>query len=461
VLANLSRKVSNKSIISLVLTVLCALLITIYFWFSSSPNLLGDELFFYFQAQAIKQGKFIWFDNTQPMVFPLFLSFLPPANIYILRFSSIIFACIDVMLLYALGRRFFSASAGLLAGLFLLVHFETFRTNFLLFGEPLALMLCLIVFWYFAKILEQSTHTSSDPWFLGLVLAIFSLTKMQGLIFAGFFILALIVARKITIREAAFIGIPIIIFQLPYQLLHGATAISDKMAPSYLSVLYFPIWEFFKEQGLATALLTAVAIFGPKRTKLGWSISWLIIWLLLTTAVTDRYPFPRHFVLLMPFIALNAAQAFWQSQSQERILLGLLCLFYIGQNAYTDLTKQIEFGNRYVLNPQGGGCLEISTMHNACSDTEAKLPDFSIPSGRTCRYTADFEHEPGQFELRVNYLDDSGDLFVNQSRFHHDSPYSAAIHRVTFEKPGLQHLEIEVYNYIAFGGIGQVLICPA
>ncbi len=193
----------------------------------------GDEGFSVFSASrdlyAITfEGKDV--DPHPPLYYYLLHYYLPfaGASELALRFLSVFFGTATVALVYALGRKMFSARVGVLAAA--VAAFAPFAVHYSQEVRMYALVMFLgtLTLYAFVKLLEQETRARWIFFAAAMLLAQYTLYQAAFLWVAqGIFLLPFLRARFAFIARWLAVALAVILLFLPWLLTHSASAAAD------------------------------------------------------------------------------------------------------------------------------------------------------------------------------------------------------------------------------------------
>lgn len=422
--------------------------------------LVGDEVFYFFQAQALLLGELRWFSETSTLLWPLVLaplSFSPLAG----RALSISLGVLLILFFFSWVQTRESKKFALVATLVLLSHPQLLAIFTSLYSEGLALLLIVGLFYLVEQYLDKFKSGRETR------LAALSIGALFG---------CLLLAR--------FSAITLAVYPLA-RLLLNAGGLRDKfrgglelVASLALGFCLLLLWLWYsgnnlfqiKTQGpdiglIVQALEQLPSYFSTSLLVLGclglvlhpraWASKVMLASLLagLLTISSVHQLFPRYlFFLLLP-LALTTAQLL---QKLPRSLIGAALILQL----YFSFTGWSYPGggrwNRYFISFPG--CKNIERVLGSCAPFNFRLPIFNQPNFSVCAYQFPAETLYANSFLYLAYVDDQGEVFVDGEFKGNFSAFNPGIVDLK-AAPGLAEVVVTVSNSINIGGLGQVLLC--
>src|SRR3989338_6492872 len=200
-LNNIKQKISDNKI-GIGLAIIAFVLYTFVILFNTPHDTLtGDEVFYYFQAQYLKSGEFVWFEHTSSVLYPLILSFFKSVLI-ILRMINAFFMSLSVFFLFKLSRLIMDDKYSILTTLLFLTNPETITLSSLLFTDTLFIFFVILsLYFYFRKITNDNfSENKMDYIILGILVGLASLTRVIGVYLVLFFLIMFFVVNNYKIN---------------------------------------------------------------------------------------------------------------------------------------------------------------------------------------------------------------------------------------------------------------------
>lgn len=480
-LFNLQKSAYYFFIIFIILQGIFAFVINSYF---SSNRLYGDEVFYWFQSRAIRENfQFVNFQNTQPLLFPLILSFFNSLNLARIFNSFLIILSSIIFIFYLLENLEIQKEKVLFyISVILLLFFVSPFTIF--FALSLHTEALFTLFFILALLLFPKVIRVLEIKFLiifGLILGLAMQTRITGLFLFFYFLFYLLITRQFKLNHLISFIIAILIF-LPYLSIGGLSFVEAKASPTLaledftLTIinrlyqgLYF-WWPF-----LILIFLGILEIF-KTNNDFGKFHFWFALSFFIFSIFIPIF-FPRYWFILLPSFIIFIYFGF-QKLNQlfgERVyiliplFLGLLLL-----QGYTDLNNKalilpnLYYKNQYFLRLPSD-CFEIKELiavprnenENLRQFAKISLPYFEQPVNLPLEYFFYFNSKKTYNFLVLNYVDDQYSLAINGEKIVDlkDGLWEPQLFEYRFLKDQPNTVNILVINHSNIGGIGQILIC--
>ncbi|MFT4304393.1 MAG: ArnT family glycosyltransferase [Candidatus Woesearchaeota archaeon] len=458
----LTKLYSIKSITSIFFLLTFFLLIYSVLIFNAKPILSWDEPFYYYQAQSLRDGNFVNFQNTQPIAYPLILSLFNTNNIIFLRLLSSIAAVLGLYVLFLLVKELFNNkiaffSVLLLGSSKLFVHFAvTIQTEAFLF------LFMMLSFYFFFRVLKNKKI--SDYIYLGIFFGLSIQTKVQALIIPLILSGYLIYNSPKTFFSLKYfyaLLISLIIF-IPYFLIGGINFLHEKVTisrgisgmglMSMIALLsYLTIYFFI----LLFLCLIRLKISGHKRLFYLFPIFYIIVLFLPATII-----FSHHFFPILPFLLVIIVSHFFDEKNKLfRVISFVMVILLIFSNArvISDLPRY-HLNSIHVDIPDD--CINFKELY-INNTIPIKLPIFDQPSYSYVSYYTNFTLLESKGYMIFNYLDDHiKNVSINDNIITEIWFAGSGLFIIAKEfGPGEYNLSFEIENVYNIGGIGQLLIC--
>jgi len=428
---------------------------------SKNANILtGDEVFYYDQGLNIREGKFVYFENTQPLLFPALISMTFTEDVFLLRLIPLIASILLMYFLYELLSERFNKKTAIIA--VVLLGFSKFFIHYsvTLHTESLFLLFLVLSLKYFFRSIEKGNLKYYI--LLGIFSGLAIETKIQGLaipiIFSGY--LLYYNTRKFFDLKYILSLIISVVLLIPYMIVGGTKFLVEKSIMTRgLGEFSFSIVNLVSYTTIWLVLIVFLALFFKRfndKNKIIYifPLGFLIFLLLPATIL-----FTRHFIPIIPFACIIAADALIsQKKLSLKILFGVLIICYLISNIrIIPEIPRLYYQAYYLDTPQG--CQEIEYWWYR--GESIKMPFFEQESGTQEEYYAEFTAERDYDYIIVQFLDDHAlyaDVDNDFIEDYHPYPYSRDIFTTKITE-GSHNVRIVVENVMNIGGIGQVMIC--
>ncbi len=451
--------------------------------------LYGDEVFYWEQAKKIREEfKFINFQNTQPLLYPIVLSLSFPSVVASRLISVFLFLIANLLFFYLNKKYIFIKTTNpklyeffsiLLFFIFpLTVFFATsMHTESLFF---VFLFLTLIVFFKILSFQDlKQTKVKNIIYYLlfGFFLGLTMQARIVGVPLSLFLILYLLFLKKIN-KFFVFSFILSYSIFIPYLLLGGFEFLSAKSSPvlilenTILQLLHHLFNIFYFWWPFIILIFIGIIEALKKRDILLRFWVWFFLFFLFFSVLTELF-FLRYGMLSVPSIIVCLFIGYDKlRQKINKKLLFLIFLILISLQITTIFKfknfalAKFYYSNWYFIKPPED-CLEIKDLlvSDRTSDkfdiAQIKLPYFEQPPYKVYEYFFIFSPDKEYNYLILNYIDDIYALAINGEKIikEKSEPFKAQIIRHNF-LPGEEYgVNILVGNQINIGGIGQILIC--
>lgn len=430
-----------------------------------TPQVLtGDELFYYNQAQNIKQGTLTYFDNTQPFGFPLLLAGFLTDNIMLLRILNALIFTIGLFFLFKITAHLSNKTTGFIAILIAGLAKFSIQTSTLILTEPLFVLTTFASIWYFLKTLES--NETKNYLYLGFWMILAIQTKVTNLVIPVALTLYILAynTRKFNYKLLITIGLSLLSF-LPYLILTKGKFLAEKIIVDNLQIIPNPLLLiistifYFTIPFFIMILFTAVFHEFREEEKIFTilSLTYIILLLASRTMLFSRHFYP-FFIFLIPLISISITK----QKEIIRIIGFIILAMFIIINIVT-IPQLPEFeGNNYFFNIPNN-CIELKDFTTQTGN-QVSLPYFEQKSMTVTTYKKTFFSDKPLNVLSINYVDDYVlNLNIDGYDYISKEPVSNPLQTSTFYldtiPPGYHSLEISVINMQNIGGMGQVIIC--
>ncbi len=447
---------------ALVLTTI--LIINILIVLKTPYILTGDELFYYDQAQKIKQGEFAYFDNTQPFAYPLLLASIPSDNVLFLRMLSPIIFVIGLYFLFKITEHMMNKTAGLLTITIAGLAKFSLQISTLMLTEALFVLTASASMWFFIKTISEDKNKNFIYLFFWLSLAI--QTKITNLVipFAFLFYLIAYEPQKFNVKITSTIILSILSLA-PYLILTKGKFLLEKVMientrilPSGFLVVTTAVFYFT----IPFVILLAYLLFFYKaknQEKLFTTLAFLYIVFLIAskTILYPRHMYP-FFFFLIPLIVIGVLN---QKKIIKTIGFILIFIFIIINVATIQNLPEFEGNNYFFEVPEN--CVEIKEL-TTNQGNNITLPYFEQPSRSIVTYSTTFFTKVPLNTMSISYADEHTlYLTIDKTKYIDGIPYGDPEKTTNLDldylNPGYHTLNITILNIQNIGGIGQIIFC--
>jgi 4-amino-4-deoxy-L-arabinose transferase-like glycosyltransferase len=423
--------------------------------------LTGDEVFYYFQAEHIKNGEYVWFEHTQPVLMPFLLSLYPGLKLVYLRifFSGLLFG-VCALLVFELGKRVYGWKSGVLASLIFILNKESVNLAGWLYTEGLFVAFMLASFLVFYEIYSGKR----ERWrylALGVFMGLGILTRVVGFILPVFFSVFLVFKkRRLFDRNFVFSLIVSGVLALVYFLFGSFTFLKEKSGGVYLfnnlvGFLY-GFWGYF---GVFFLGLVFLGFFSKRYKKEGMFLYFVLYYLVLLMLVSNMF-LVRYLYPVVPFLSLFVSKLGDEKGVLKKLFFVLVIgYFLVSFMMAWGLPKRLS-QNYYLSLPEG--CDEIKEFRFSCYGgdkvEDVELPYFGMPVGSFCRFEGNFSLDEDKNYLYIGYIDDFGTLSLDNFSIRTKDVWEPTIVNKKIVR-GRHSIRVDVTNNFNIGGLGQVLVC--
>ncbi len=428
--------------------------------------LVGDEVFYFFQATKIKSLEFVWFNYTQPPLYTVILA-LFPANIILLRTVNTVITTLSLVLMYLITRgsgryiRLLSVFITLITPIYI-------STTIHLYTESLFLLLLMLLIFFYSAYYKNPQNNNL-------------------LVSCGLLCLALIVTRSVTpiflLVLALAVCINVVINKKPRRLLILAlVALAIGISPLLFSggftinKLTTPpparLHDCIKVYAilgipLLTLYLASLGHFVIKKKKYTEHEQGLLLLVhIMILGYTLSFPFfkdyfPRYLMVLIPLMYLTITFFLFKTNRYFALIAGIVLVLVAITNFSSYLTTpNAEYDNRYYLTTPKT-CVEITNWQYSCGNQQQaiRLPFFAVPEYSWCNFSAKYTANDANNTLVINYMSDFAYVNIDTTQVGKaDSIFHTNL--IPFMQSISSHtVTLIVRNEDNIGGIGQVMLC--
>lgn len=436
--------------------------------------LYGDEVFYWFQSREIfKSFKFVNFNNTQPLFYPLILAFAP--NPFVGRLFNLFFILLAIYFFatYVNEYQIFNKKNQLARLLTISIFFFSPYTVFVgvsLYTEALFTLILISLFW-----IKNHIYNNKHIFIYGILLGLLTEIRITG-VWVLLFLAAyhLIKTRNLSLKNSLpfFIGIA---FLIPYIAIGGFSFIREK-SHILSSIDFYKKIVFSRSASLNFFLgpMKILLVIGcltsfVKKNKEGVFHVIFITSFFLSSVFFLSF-FDRYWYILLPsivFLSLLGIESI-NVTLKEKLFAKLLVFSFL-------IILQINFfiRNRQLINPDAllknryflstpKECQEIRTLKliSSSDNRVVKLPYFTQPRKSLYIYQGIIIAKDSYYYLILNYLDDYGNIFLNNKKIaFYNNPLDPAVIKIDLKKNEKVILRLDVFNNNIIGGLGQILFC--
>ena len=422
-----------------------------------ADKIYGDEVFYFHQALKIREGKFMNFQNTQPLLYPLFLSLFINASPFFLRLLNVFLLIISLVLLFYYSKRFSN-----LALLVVLVF--GFNSLILLLTSTLYTEILFFVFLFLSFIVFENIKNSKKilPWIgFGIILGLACQTRVTGLILFMFFLFYILLKDKFQFHHfLCFLTMFLVL--LPWFLVGGWNFLIEKQIGSYFDIVG-PIKSILKYWWPLTPFLffgfyTAIK---QKKEDLNMILLFCLVCMVILISFTGVM-FERHFSIVFPFLSIISIIGVEKIINKNykkaiKIIVFVFLIFLLGFYIFFSFKNfktpdQVYSQHFYLKIPDN--CIEIKKWE--VDGKMIELPVFDQQGEKI--YSTTIKLDKNYSKIVLLYADDYGRLNINNTFFNFNDPFVPKVFKFDFVE-GIWRIELMINNVINIGGIGQVLIC--
>jgi len=454
----------------------CFLSLFLYYAFVISgyapeDRLTGDEIFYYFQAQHLRDGEFVWFADTQPYLYPLFLALTFFDDVTALRMANAAVMALAAVFTGLLGARI-AGRAGFW-GAFLLfgLHPRTLQLGTSLFVESLFMLLQAAVFLAYDAWQGKEKPAWLSSLGLGILLGLTLECRPVG------FLLLPPLALEATLRHGRkaiphlFLMFSVaVLFILPYGVFHAHIFLGEKIGETSGRVL-LRLWALLHEAPGYLGLPVLVLLLGGAAWRLRIYRRPLVRFLFLygilfftVIVLFDRYIFLRHlYPLIMPLACLTVAPLPFLSARHRTLFMGCILGVACWEVGAGLKLQPVVYSNNYLFVSDPETALDVrdfEVIEGPEAGRNVSLPYFSQPNDSRVAYRAVVDTRHGYEAVVVSYAADYVKVRVNGvvvQPGHEGSPFKPLVIQVPL--PAGRHVfDVEIRNEDNIGGMGQVLL---
>ncbi|MEM2768672.1 MAG: hypothetical protein QXR88_01005 [Candidatus Pacearchaeota archaeon] len=457
----------NKQYLFLILILVIVFLINLITILKIPKQILfGDEAFYFDQAAKIREGKFINFQNTQPLLYPSFLSIFVGFNsTFLFRLVNLFLFIIALILFFIYSKKLFDNY------LFSYIAMIIFAFNGMImllavsiYTEILFFVFMLLCFMIFDKIEDEN---KIFPWLVfGLVLGLTLETRITGLFVAAFFLIYILIKNDFKFHHFISFFLAFLIL-IPWLLLGGFKFLFEKQVGSYFRIIgpfsfIFKYWLPF----LPFLLFGIYVAFKEKIELMKKILLFCLVCFIILISFGGFMMFERHWAIIFPFLSIISVKGFEKiikclknlRLNLFRIFFILLVISFFVFYFYINITNfklpsSIYSQKLYLQIPEN--CIEIKEWK--VNNKTVSLPVFDQKDRAVYSNITTLEEKYNKIILF--YTDDYGSIKINNTLIGemHD-PLNPHIFYFNFTNESWK-IDVEIINTMNVGGIGQVLIC--
>jgi len=444
-------------------------------------DLLDDEVFYYTQAQNMRDGELLYFENTQPLLYPAILAVTFSDNIFILRILNAIIMMGALFLLYKVAKQYFSESVSLLTICLVGVNIFTVTLATRLFTEGLFLIFMFLAFLSFDRL--QSKPTLKEFILFGVWMGLAIESRTVGVLLPFIFFLLLftknipkLFPKRIDYRYIYALGVSLLLL-VPYLLAGGKKFIIEKLSAD--SISYFAFWKYNHEIVVSlfvilpiVLLIFLVPVFINGKYSKYHKFLWLAVFYAIPVYILVFPLFRRHFfpslVLLLMLVAYGV-EILLVKLKKSRVISYLLYAIIIGILIYSIIipfTKPFNFYRLQYINPVPDYCIDIGNGWNYSDNFTKEVIDFpkfdqlgtgNLYAFKFAHYNKTITIDEEYKYLIIGYVSYWGEIFANDKKI--GEIIIDDVNIIDFNETGTIDLYMHIKNNINIGGVGQVLLC--
>jgi len=460
--------------------------------------LIDDEVFYLLQAKAIASGNFIWFDRTNPYLFPLILSaFVRLEFLPFLRLIPVFFMAVSAGLYFSILNKYLNKTIALIAGLFFVSHPLVIEHAIRLYTEGLLFILLFLSLNKTLEIVEED-----DSWknflFLGFYMGLFLQVKAMIPLIPFFLTGYIFIKSKYkNILKVIVSSTVALLIYFPYFLFNGIDYFQDKLHPVFNILEIISRGSLGVEAlGFSTTFLFVIALFLSLRKRKEKRGNILNIFLLFSSIYVFFILFvigfveSRYYILCLPIVFIFISRfIFYDNLDNKKknkipIILSLLLFLLVSFSSVSNLPKYSR--NFHFLKDNKSNYVELRyasqkyiyknifanddwipnfTVVDKIINSEIKkvcLPVFDQEFHTIARYDFNFLTEKEFSYLFIAHVCDKARIFLDGKPILKDwggNAFGPLQEKFDYPlKPGQHVLTIDIFQGDNIGGIGQVLL---
>jgi hypothetical protein len=459
--------------------------------------LLDDESIHFFQAKAMLRGDLIFFDRTNPYLFPLTLSIFSNLPLIFLRIVPVFFMSLAVSVYFRLLQKNTDNIVAFFASCLLAFHSRIIEYAIQLYSEGLLLLLLFLSIDKLLDILGGKTSWKNFMLlglYMGLSLETKPLIPIVPFFFVGWILLRTKGAYKVQTGVAALLSI---FLYLPYFLINGVTYLRDKFCPIFnigeiIRRMSFSIDHF----GIIFTIFLCVAIvnllkkdFSQQKDVFKVFITFGILYVFFIVFVVFG-SMPKYFLLCLPAGTLLIAQFIFYKSIKNNTKFYFVSIYFIlflfsllsslrwipaydrnvhflpgynGRQLELENTRQTYlYKNIPRLLDYKPNIAKAVDMREQNKSVQLKLPILDQDNYTIAKYEFDFYVPSKSFRfIFFSHISDKVRVLMDGKELTRDwaastfFPFQINLNRAL--DIGFHQLTLYIFNETNIGGIGQVL----
>jgi len=440
-------------------------------FFGPADRLTGDEIFYFFQAKHLRSGEFVWFEDTQPYLYPVFLALTFLDDITAMRMANAAVMALSGVLAGLLGARIAGRAGFWCVFLLFALHPRTLHLGTSLFVESLfvalqAALLLMYDTWWKKEVPAWSSSLS-----LGILLGLVLECRPVGLLLVPpLLVEGIFQYNRQRIRHLLLILFIAFLLALPYGLLHASSFLGEKLGALSgnlllkCEALIYVVPRYFGLPVLALFLGFSSWRFRLFRHPVIRYMSLYGFLYFVVTILFDKYFFSRHLYPLVMLLACLTVASLPFLSSRVRTLFFCCVLAVASWELVMGLKLQpIVYSNSYFFVSDSRSAVDVSSFEVVSGPEQGKivnLPYFSQPNRSRATYRAVINTRHRYEVLVISYVSDYVKVQLDGlplTSNNEGSPFEPFELEVSVPT-GRHVLDIEIRNNDNIGGMGQVLL---
>lgn len=440
--------------------------------YAPADRLTGDEIFFYFQALHLRRFAWVWFEDTQPYLYPILLALSGSDDVTVLRIISSALMATASLAVGTLAERWSGRTGFWIAWMLFSLHQRSLQMATSLLTEPLFAILQALFFIQIDRMYVSAESHARQHIAIGLLLGAALLTRTVALLFLpSLLILFLLRRQRVPLEHYCYAAISAILVAMPY---YGGAAqvfLAEKLAgnPADLhfntSVITRELPRYFGI-GVSTLLvLIAVRIPTSAAFKRQWPVFCFVFLTLVAIITVNRDFFPRHlFAIFVPVATLAAVLICHVRTSRARSALIFATMLFSSSSLVSGVRQSpYILSNNYFLSTDSVSAYSIPSFEIVAGPSEHRnisLPYFDQPNFTEVTYRAHFSTTFPYDAIMLNYVANAARVSLDGAALT-DAPIASAYESIVLESPilpGLHQLDIAISSSNNICGLGQALL---
>lgn len=420
---------------------------------------VADETFYLLQARFLRAGEWRWFDATSSLTWAFALAPVSP-SLGAARLASCLAAGLAALWGSSLLRPSLGGAVGPLAAALVVTQASVAPVLAAAYSDAWGAL--LLVAWLTHHLRRgEGAATARQLVSGGLLLGLALASRLSFLTLVPALVLGLAAIpsgvpwrprwRALALEVGAGVLLAVVA-----QALVGNALVADKGGAPTLAELLHRLRAVPGYTGWPLLVFGAAGLVALSRELPAWRAAPGVALLALGGALPNRMWQERYLFPLLVLLAVGAAflVVHWLSSARgaAAAVLALVAL-----DAVPRLPARFCQGcNVYRLAVED--CTVVSTMQSSCLGASVALPFLEQARETTCTYRAALALPRGASHLFASYLDDQAVLRVDGREVGRAHAFAPARLPLVLAA-GTHTLELAVTNDVAFGGVGQLMVC--